>query len=290
MAVILALVPAIEAQPQTAPGADVAITRTRAGLIAAEVVLADVPVRAALDTGASVTLVSAALATRLGLVAAARSSVTDAGGGERPLLLAATVEIHWGGVRARLPWVGWVPGTVGLEGASGLDAVLGADALATADVLVDARRGRLRVAPAGSLAAWIDGDAVPLRAIEGRPALDVEVGNLGAGNSPLPLVVDSGADVTVLFGAAAAAALAQRGGGRALGMDTAGGTVQVAPVRLGRARAGATSWRIGRAAAIPQVRDRSEAGLVPLDALGSLRLDMASGNAVLSAVLRDRPR
>jgi len=272
------------------PGSDAVLRRTPAGLLATEVTLAGTQVVAALDTGASLTLVAPALAARLGLVPSARSTVVDASGRERPLLLAAAVPLRWGDLAVALPWVGWTPGAAALPGADGLAAVLGADALAGADVLIDAGRRRLRVAPAGALAAWVDGDPVAVRAIDGRPAIELEVEGGDGATARLPLVIDSGADAVVLFGAAAARAARERSSTRrGATLTTASGAAAAVTVALGRAQAGARALRLGRAVVMPELVDRVEAGLLPLEALGSVRLDLASGSAVLAARLRSRP-
>ena len=287
---ILPLAASPEAVAVEPPGVELTLHRTPVGLLAVDVTLAGRQVRAALDTGLSGTLLTPALANRLGLVAAARSTVVDAAGHERPLLLAAEVAVSWGGVGSTLPWVGWTPGAIELPGSDGLEAVVGADALAGVDVLIDPGRRRLRVAPAGALAAWIDGDAIAVAEIEGRPALEVALEKVGGDAGRLQFVIDSGANTVVLFGAAAASALARAGrSGQAI-MNAALGARPTDLVRLGRARAGARSLRLGSAAALPEVLDRSEAGLVPLEALGPLRLDMASRSATLSARLRTASR
>jgi predicted aspartyl protease len=266
------------------------LERTRSGGMAVTVELGNQRVRAALDTGATITMISPRLAGRLELTPHARSSVVDAAGRERPLLIAGPVALRWGNVATRLALVAWSPDRGEVPGADGLEAVLGADALAGVDVLIDALRGRMWVAASGTLAAWVEGEEVALRSIGTRVAVEIELVDRGREPMRLPLIIDSGASAPVMFGSAATAMLNAGGFSSTSTLATAGGFSKVRTVTLGRARIGSRSVRLGQAALLPEVTDREEAGLVPLTALGPTLIEVASSRALLGARLRPAPR
>jgi predicted aspartyl protease len=282
------------------PGSVLQLERSRSGLPVVPVALAQsdgVELRFAIDTGTSSSLVSAEAAERLRLVPRARFTLASAGGtteialcGTPPALRIAGIDL---GFDLDLGCLGWVPGERRLAGAEDVDGLLGADALARIDLWLDTRRMRARVAPPGSLLAWTDGERLALGAIGRRPAIVMELQGLGHEGRAIPMVLDSGADGTVLFGelarhAETVLASATYYSGRVHTATTRLDSVAIAP--LGTVRAGGVYLDGGVAGLLPQVTDRVEAGLLPLSLLGPVLLDVSGGVVVARARLRTRPR
>jgi hypothetical protein len=275
-----------------AAAGELALARSASGYLTVVVAIGNVRMSLALDTGSSQTMIAAEHAARLGLVARERLGVVDArgelveglGSGPVPLALAEGRELL-------LPQVVWIPGRSRLlPRGDDLDGLLGADLLAAHDVWIDAAGERMRLGAPGELAAWFDGAELPLASIGGRPAIDVELLDVGRRPLVVRLVIDSGAEAVVLFGAAAERlAAARRGAGlaRAVTLSTAHGAAASDAAPVGRARSGGVRLRRGHAALLPAVRHRAEDGLVPLDRLGPVLLELAGGRAVLEARPRD---
>lgn len=276
------------------PGVEVPVGLRRDDRPTLSVAIAGETFRFVLDTGLTRSMIAASLAARLALVPRARFAVVTAAGPAREGVCAGPLTVAIGTQPLAIECLGWVPGTRQLEGAPEADGILGADALTSVDLLVDLQRARVRVAPPGTLAAWVEGDAQRVTRIEGRPALAAELGGLGTSPRTARLVIDSGANLTVLFGALAEEA-AQRHPRRLrpARLTTAASEVHVAVAPLGRVRAGGVELALRRAALATEVTDREEHGLVPLSALGPVLFDLVGGRVVLGARLREvaaRPR
>jgi hypothetical protein len=272
------------------PGTALPFDRSAGGLPVVTVVLAGQPFRFGIDTGTSRSMIAAALAERLGLPVAARFPIVTPDGGERLGLCSGPLRMDLAGIDLFLDCLGWVPGERALAGAPDLDGLLAADALGAIDLWIEPRRGRARVARAGELGVWVDGVPLAVERIEGRPAIGVRL----SGGDAAPeerLVVDSGSDATLLFGEAARRA-ADRHRSRLVGarLETAAGSVETVAAPLGRARAGGRAIDPGWALLLEGRRDRTEAGLLPLAALGPTLFELANGRLVAGARLRDRPR
>ena len=271
------------------PGQALRLERSRGGLAVVAAELGGETLRLALDTGTSRSMIAGGVAARLGLAARARFAVVTAAGPERTALCAGPLAVRVAGVALAVDCLGWIPAEPLLAGAEDVDGLLGADALSGVDLWIDLGRGRARVAPAGALAPWIEGERLPLQLIERRPAVTIALPELGRG-APARLVLDSGADRTLLFGELARRAARSLGGPGLPGrLSTAAGGAALDTVALGEVRAGAARIDGGHAGLLPAVLDRGEDGLLPLAALGPVLLDLAGGSLVVGARLRARP-
>jgi len=267
------------------PGTALRLDRSRDGLPLLAVELGGETLRAVLDTGTTRSMIAAAAAERLGLVARARFEIATAAGPVRHALCAGPLAVRLAGLELAIDCLGWVPGEARLAGAADAELLLGADAMGSVALWLDLAAGRARVASPGALSPWVRGERLAAERIEGRPAVAATVAG-----STLRLVLDSGADAPLVFGAAARrTAASYRGPRRSARLETAAGSVtreafEVGSVRLGRAHA-AGGWGL----LLPEVADRREDGLLPLAALGPVLLDLSSELVVVGARLRSRP-
>lgn len=271
------------------PGTAVDFERSRGGLPVVVVRAGSETLRLALDTGTSRTLVSPAVAARLGLVPREAFPVAWVGGAPRAGLCAAAPQLRIGAIPLAVDGVGWVPSLRRITADADVDGLLGADVLATIGLFVDARCGRARFAPAGELGRWVDGTRVPLERVGCRPAVRVELPSLGPA-AAARLVLDSGANRIVLLGSlarraeAALAALPRPGR-----MVSAGARRTVRFVQVGEVRAGEARLDGGSAGLLPALSGSQEDGLLPLHLLGPVLLDASAGVLVAGARLRDEP-
>jgi len=293
-ACIASTLPALEP-----PGRDLPLEESADGLPVLRLALGGETLRFAIDTGTTRSMIAAAVAQRLRLAPRARFEVVAAGGTPREAFctgpvaaLAADAPMEEG-----LGWsfdcLGWVPEEHLLAGAPDVDGLIGADVLAQVGLLLDPRRGRVRLAPAGTLAPWIDGTRLPLATLERRPAVEVLLPALGRRAPAVQMVLDSGANAPLLFGALAQRARGALGArGTVARLANASGARTVRAVPLGALSAGGESFEAGWAVLLPEVADRQEAGLLPLAVLaasGALLVDLGSGELVLGARLRSAP-
>jgi len=273
-----------------APALELALERTRGELLAVPVEVGGERMRWALDTGAGRSMITAALAAQWGLAPRARFDVVDTRGQVRTALAGGPLAVCLGEVEVRLELVGWLPGERLFFEEEGLSGLLAADLLAGVDLWVDDDDVRLRVAPAGGLVSAYGGARLPVELLEGRPAILLELAGLERRPVALRLVVDSGTDRTVLFGARAVQlAAARRGLAGSAALVAAHGASVVALAPLGRARAGEVTVRLGMAALLPATRDREEDGLVPLAALGPVLFELSAGRVTVGASPRAPP-
>lgn len=270
-----------------APPPELALEPTKSGLLAVPVEVGGEGMRWVLDTGAGRSMIPAALATRLALAPRARFDLVDARGTVRVALAGGPLHLRLGDTAVELPLVGWLPGGALFFEDEGFDGLLAADLLARVDLWVDAGAGRLQVTPTGGLGGLFGGTPVPLGLADGRPVVAVSLVDLARQPVELRLVIDSGADRTVLFGPSAERVAAAR---RALAvpasLTSAYGGGEIALALLGRARLGGAPLRLGRAALLAATRDREEDGLLPLSALGPVLFELAAGRVTVGA----RPR
>jgi hypothetical protein len=274
------------------PGLDMQLTRSAAGLPVVVLHAGGETLRFGLDTGTSQSLVSGGVARRLGLRPHSRFLLADVAGAPRGGLCARAPRLRLGELPIALECLAWVPEEWTLASAEDLDGVLGADALAHLDLWIDLRHTpvRARVAPPGSLLAWVDGTRLRLEVIERRPAIAAEL-DFGHHTPAARLVLDSGSDGLVLFGRLAErAALARPLQRTTARLQTATSTRGVTMVPLGGLRSGRLLLGPGWAALLPHVLDRTEDGLLPLAALGPILLDVSNGVAIAGARFRGRPR
>lgn len=168
-------------------GAEVALPLHRAGhtLILETVYLnGQGPFRMMIDTGNASSLIRPRVAERLGIPAAySVDQVTSAGVGRVPVVVIDKLTAGPSIDRQ----VEAMVGTVALDE---VDGVLGQSWLVRHNYLLDYKNRRLVLdgpAPEGAMKA-------DLRSVEGRPAVEARVNGIA-----LDLVVDSGADILVLF-------------------------------------------------------------------------------------------
>lgn len=248
--------------------------------------------RLLLDTGSSRSYVRREVAVSLDLRPRARFDIVDAAGSSVGVC-AGPVPIRLGAFAASVDCLSWRPGAAPGEAAllpRGIDGILGADAFAGARVLIDPESGSLTVG-GPELDEWIDGTEAVSGASEGRFWIELRtVANRAVSARALRLVVDSGTDRTLLFGAAARAhARAPNDTSSALRLETLSGTRPAHAVRLPPLVSG--DWRLRGTSALllPEVQDRQEDGVVPLSGLGAIYLDASAGRVVLGARLRTTP-
>lgn len=294
---------ATESRP---PGVELAVRRLAPGMVAALVDVDGTKLWMLVDTGATRSRIDGRLAARLGLRPQARYPMLGLDGRERLALCApatiafpiATARGSSGAgasgvglpeqIEARVECLAW---SAELPVPLGLDGVLGADALTQADVLLDTEAGRVRVAPPGSLRPWIEGETIPASWIGGRPAIAARLVDRGAETSGL-LVLDSGADTTLLFGA-----LARRLRAATVGPDerrltlvsTTGSSVAASSTRLLSLQVGRLELGPHSAVLLPEVVQRDELGVLHAAALGPTLYVLHDGEIVVGARLRHSP-
>jgi hypothetical protein len=270
------------------PGVEAELLRSGTRLPVVEATIGGETLRLGLDTGTSRTVLSAAAAARLHLVPREAFAVAWVGGAVRTGLCADGPELRVGGFALAVPCLGWVPGENRVADTAGIDGLLGTDALASVDVLLDAPRGRVRLAPAGSLAPWVEGTVLPLEPVGRRVGVRVALPALGGATALL--VLDSGAGGVVLFGnvarRAATTAAVRRSTGR-LSSGSAGRSVRL--VSLGPVRLASLGIDAGTAGVLAAPGPTGEDGLLPLRLLGPVLLDMSAGVLVAHARLRSVP-
>jgi len=211
-----------------------------------------------LDTGATRSMVSDALARELGAPIVARSEIVTTAGSEMGMVVRlASVAVD----NARVPDVlapVFDDARLALLG-RGVRGVLGQDFLAAFNYTLDYRRNRL---------TWEEGvacgarGAVTTAMIEGRPVIDVVNGR----GEALRLVADTGADVVVLFNFNA------RGdpkGARLRVAGLAGAGASALATNIGELRAGLASLRDVSAVVVERA-DRDIDGLLPLHRFASV--------------------
>ena len=249
--------------------------------------------RLLLDTGSSRSYVRREVAVSLDLRPRARFDIVDAAGSSLGVC-AGPVPMRIGAFSTSVDCLSWRPKPVPGEAAllpSGIDGILGADAFADGRFLIDPRNGSLTIG-GPELDPWIEGTEAVSGVSEGRFWIELRpVADRAGSARALRLVVDSGTDRTLLFGAAARAqGHAAVDATSALQLRTLSGARSVRAVRLPRLASGEWLLRRGLAVLLPEVEDREEDGVVPLSSLGAVYLDASAGRVVLDARFRAMPR
>ena len=249
--------------------------------------------RLLLDTGSSRSYVRREVAVSLNLRPHARFEIVDAAGSSVGVC-AGPVPVRLGVYATSVECLSWRPQSVSGEAAllpRGVDGILGADAFTGGRVLIDPESGSLTVG-GPELDSWVEGTEAVSGVFEGRFWIELRtVANRAGSARALRLVIDSGADQTLLFGAAARVLeYAAIDATSALRLVTLSGTRRVRAVRLPQLVSGDWRLRRGSALLLPEVRDRQEDGVVPLSRLGALYIDAPAGRVVLGARLRTAPR
>lgn len=273
------------------PGSEIDVLRSDSGRLVVTAAVAGEPLRWEFDTGAAVTMIAARHARRWGVEPREVWSATDTAGRSLDVLAGGPLVLALGELRVELGEVGWYSDREPEFEREGLAGVLGADALAQIDLALDLEGRRARVAPSGALGAWYEGVRETVEPIDGRPALRVDLADLGQRPVSARFVLDSGADRMVIFGHLAERVASRRARflreGELTGVH---GSRRVAFAPPGRAAAGGVALRVSLAALLPDTTWRDEDGLLPAAALGPLLLQLGEGRVVLDARLRDLPR
>jgi predicted aspartyl protease len=159
------------------------------------------PFRFRLDTGASRTVISARLATRLGLPPAGQSrTITHTGQGFRALVRVDQLVLGTAWDQPVADVLGLVLQPEEIDRPGRVDGLLGQDVLSRWVYTIDYRAGRLLLSPDPS-ASGRPAVRLPLERSSGGWLAAVAVGDAA---EPLRLVPDSGADRLVLFAKAQA--------------------------------------------------------------------------------------
>lgn len=229
------------------------------------------PFRMLLDTGASRSAVTAAVADRLVSRKVGETvMVTPAGRARRGLLLLKGMRV--GGVGPQsVVGVRLEPGDVGNPG---IDGLIGQDLLSRAAFTIDHA--------AGTIAWHRPGDQTPAGVRVSLELLDGRlIARLPGPHGELRLIVDSGADRLVLFPRARLrlSALTVTGSGA---LRSAAGTRAITAVRLDRLTVGDLQLR-GLTAALRDeaAHDALEDGLLPLHLFSRVTLDVAARHLVV---------
>lgn len=213
-----------------------------------------------IDTGSDTTALDARLAARLGVQPEFRTKVeTLAGTGWRAGGRLGRLEL--GPVMVEGVEVFFDPMEAVHAMDADVDGVLGVDFLSRSDFLVDYRAGRLVF---GETA--VRGRRVPLRWVEGRPAVDA-----WCGGRRLSLVLDSGIGRVVLF----------RGGTSRVGVEviTNAGKRRASMGEVPELRIGGTIWTL-LDAVLADAPDREAGGLLPLRMFGSVYISIRGGYVI----------
>jgi len=267
------------------------LERSRGEMLAVEVRIAGRAVRMAIDTGATNSMIAGELAEELGLAARAHFPLRDAAGEVRDALCAGPMTLDLGGVELRSDCLGWVPETRRVGRVDGLDGVLGFDALASADIWIDFAARRLAAAPSGTLDGLYAGTPVHFERLYGRPIVAVEPLKRHVPDRPLRMVIDSGSNAVVLFGATARSVPLRPDGFGSRTLVASYSRTFVSRGRVGRARLGELNFDLGDATLLPEVVGRHEDGVVPLALLGPVLFRSGHDEILLDArPVADLPR
>lgn len=232
------------------------------------------PFRFLLDTGSTLSAVTAEVASRLELPGAGRVAIQSLGRrGSARLVHAPPLRI--GHRLVALRWM-LVLERGRLDPSVRLDGVLGQDLLGQLDYLVAPSRGVLWIDPPAPVLRSLDGVHLPLRGAFG-PLVVVDRGGAQWG-------IDSGASHPVIFREGIAAPTGER-----LDVMTTAGPHPVD--RLGPASidVGGQSFSWGDAV-LQRRSDRTEHGLLPLAMFDAIYVDNGEGFAVLLPRARKAPR
>ncbi|MFZ5786651.1 MAG: aspartyl protease family protein [Acidobacteriota bacterium] len=249
----------------------------------------DTSLRLALDTGTSRTLVSARAAARLGVTPTEAFVLASVAGAPRTGLCGPVGDLRVGRVSLTIPCIGWVPSWSEWGDGSAIDGLLGADALSATAALIDTRHGIVRLAPARSLAPWVEGVRLPLERIGRRLAVRVEVPAVGP-RVDARMVLDSGADGVVLFGGfARRAGVALTSRARTLRLRSAKEDLVIRAVPLGTVHAAGVDLAAGWAGLLTRDGHGPEDGLLPLRLVEPVLIDSSSDVLIVRARLRSVP-
>lgn len=282
--------PALAAEASSPPAVRLALEAHRGGGWTVAARLDGWPVTLLVDTGSTRTFVRRTIAAALDLKPVARFEIASPLGAALGLC-AGDVELELGGWPVKLDCLGWRADGSDDALPAGVDGLLGWDALAGRSLLIDPAAGELWLGGSG-LAAWVDGVAVPAGRAEGRPWIELTA---QAGTSReavrLRFVIDSGTDTTLLFGDAAHRLSARSSSASSLRrMTTLVGEAARAAVRLPRLRAAGLALAVGPVLLLSEVTDRVEDGLLPLQRVGAVFVDLESEVVLLDARRRSSPR
>jgi len=155
------------------------------------------------DTGTNTTVLEPSLAARGGLAAGRETSIESLGESV-PAIAGEVHGIGFEGIPPQRPRRAVAASLAGLRRvAASIRGLYGHDWLAGTDYLIDYRRKRLVMGPAGTLNKPAGGRRAPLTWASRCPAIAVTVRTRNVEPFTVRLVLDSGADAVVLLGSAA---------------------------------------------------------------------------------------
>lgn len=206
-----ACMPAANPSSQPVP-ASASTTLVTAGTIVDQLpvidaIIGETPVTLLLDTGASVTCLHRSAMVRIGRIAVGMGQLGGVGDTTHAVQTFGAMPVTVGGVATQVPLVHACP-ALSLLGrkARSIDGVLGSDVLRTLTLLIDYPAGAIRMLPRRSASEPLAGMPLPVTFVGGLPVIPFAIWGGGA-PVPLSLLLDTGADASLLVAAVAAGEL-----------------------------------------------------------------------------------
>ncbi|MBA3890699.1 MAG: aspartyl protease family protein [Gemmatimonadaceae bacterium] len=241
-----------------------------------------------LDTGASITCLQPAASMRIGRVPVGISRLGGVGDTTRTVRTFGRAMVELGEFSTVVQSLHGCP-TLPLVGRSGriIDGVMGGDALRGLTVVIDYPMNAVRVLPVWSPVAADSATALPVTFARNLPIITIELQTRGRWH-PVSLLLDTGADVSLLLDAALADSLglesdpyAQPSERRGLGGGIATRSYYVSRARLGTLDVRDLSIEVA-SSGLTQLFQHGVQGIAGSDFLRHFRLELDLGNGRMS--------
>ena len=191
--------PSSGAVPASAPAPIVTAGTIVDQLPVVDAMIGETPVSLLLDTGASVTCLHRSAMVRIGRIAVGMGQLGGVGDTTHAVQTFGAMAVTVGGVATQVPSVHACPELSLLGGnVRRVDGVLGSDALRALTLLVDYPAGAIRVLPRRTSGEPLTGMPLPVTFVGGLPVISLAIWGNGA-PVPLSLLLDTGADASVLI-------------------------------------------------------------------------------------------
>lgn len=169
-----------------------------------DAVIGETPVSLLLDTGASITCVHRNTMLRIGRIAVGMGQVSGVGDTTHAVQTFGATSITVGGIPAQVSSLHACPALSLLgRSAARIDGVLGSDVLRSLTVLLDYPAGAISILPRRAANDTLPGMTLPVSFVGALPVISLAIWGAGA-PVPLSLLLDTGADATLLIAAAEA--------------------------------------------------------------------------------------